>query len=153
MSTPAHTPTPWRIDPEIGNYVITDNGKGIAACPAPLSDDNAAFIVRACNSHAANEAYKQSLFTLLDALYVSPDLPMADVLAKLARLEARNAKRAQDNAGLVAALERLLTAFIEARALAIKEPMACTPLVTSIQCAGGAVAEARAALAAAKEQN
>ena len=108
MNTPPHTPTPWRIDPEIGNYVITDNGKGIAACPAPLSDDNAAFIVRACNSHAANEAYKQSLFTLLDALYVSPDLPMADVLAKLARLEARNAKRAQDNAALVAALESFL---------------------------------------------
>ena len=67
MSTPAHTPTPWRIDPEIGNYVITDNGKGIAACPAPLSDDNAAFIVRACNSHAALvAALEQVCFVLTD---------------------------------------------------------------------------------------
>ena len=70
--------------------------------------DRFARIASEHNSHAANEAYKQSLFTLLDALYVSPDLPMADVLAKLARLEARNAKRAQDNAGLVAALESFL---------------------------------------------
>ena len=115
MSTPAHTPTPWKVIK--GGVIIyaQRNPGGRKTYLADVSQDpginqsiaNAAFIVRACNSHAA----------------------------------------------LVAALERLLTAFIEARALAIKEPMACTPLVTSIQCAGGAVAEARAALAAAKEQS
>ena len=105
MST-THTPTPWTVN---GSFIQSDKktvaNVGDWNTRLDVDEANAAFIVRACNSHAA----------------------------------------------LVAALERLLTAFIEARALAIKEPMACTPLVTSIQCAGGAVAEARAALAAAKE--
>ena len=84
----------------------------------------------------------------LDKVLISlPATPENKVIAE------QVVRACNSHAGLVAALERLLTAFIEARALAIKEPMACTPLVTSIQCAGGAVAEARAALAAAKEQN
>ena len=62
------------------------------------------------NSHAALSAENVAL---RDALVVSPDLPLADVLAKLARLEARNAKRAQDNAALVAFAQEAIHCIME----------------------------------------
>ena len=164
MST-AHTPTPWEHTPmadgrhhvlgilcteyrgnETAPYhpLVASVFHGRGHAPREIAEANAAFIVRACNSHAANEAYKQSLFTLLDALYVSPDLPMADVLAKLARLEARNAKRAQDNAALVAALEYMLSAD---RAICENIGLKSDQAMNRI----AALDQARAALAAAKE--
>jgi hypothetical protein len=52
---------------------------------------------------------------------------------------------------LVAALERLLDAFLEARDMAIKRnPLDGDELVLSLQCAGGAEGAAREALARVK---
>ncbi len=50
---------------------------------------------------------------------------------------------------LLSALQRLHAAFIEARAHATKMPIMDSPLVTVLQCSGGAVFEAEKALNAA----
>lgn len=47
----AHTPTPWHTD---GMFVDVANSPDyVAECFGSVANDNAAFIVRACNSHAA----------------------------------------------------------------------------------------------------
>lgn len=71
---PKHTPTPWKaIEHENknafeGNIVITPNDMNDAVCTVWTCDTeeetqaNAAFIVRACNSHAALVEALEDLF-------------------------------------------------------------------------------------------
>ena len=65
MSTPAHTPTLvyWSVDNEVWR-----GDKRILVIDSGLDEDspNAAFIVRACNSHAALMAALGSLIGELD---------------------------------------------------------------------------------------
>ncbi len=61
----SHTPLPWRIEPgTVFDYehpeVLSSDGKRIAAV---LWDKDAAFIVKACNSH---EALVEALKAILD---------------------------------------------------------------------------------------
>ena len=51
---------------------------------------------------------------------------------------------------LLAALERITAALMEARLLAIREPIASSPLVMCLQTAGGTIYQAQDALAKAK---
>ena len=111
MSTPAHTPTPWKVIK--GGVIIyaQRNPGGRKTYLADVSQDpginqsiaNAAFIVRACNSHAGLVAALEQAVTEMD-----------DVLDHLSRMD-------------------------------FQKPYTCT-LRTALD-------QARAALAAAKEQS
>lgn len=61
-----------------------------------------------------------------------------------------NARLVAASPDLLAALQRLLAVVESARAIAIKEPAASSPLVTELQTCGGAVFEAQDAIAKAR---
>jgi hypothetical protein len=80
MSEPKHTPIPWRIGYynaqkcTIGIVVDTDAGEDVVAevchhdgyLPGEFGEANAAFIVRACNSHDALLAACRRLLDVID---------------------------------------------------------------------------------------
>lgn len=73
-----HTPTPWKTDPDLGNQcVLGPDGVQTADCSIfvnpkfgkrtdAINEANAAFIVRAVNSHDANEAKIAALVKALE---------------------------------------------------------------------------------------
>ncbi len=90
--TQTHTPTPYRINDNDKRQVITGNRTGvIATCQ---SRENAAFIVRACNNHAA---LVEALKLVREAGLATNDLrrslmfseAMPKVLAALAAVEGK----------------------------------------------------------------
>ena len=72
METQAkHTPTPWKMSetaPTSGNYEVhteEDTIAYISGMTAPNSEENAEFIVKACNSHAGLVRQLGSAYTAL----------------------------------------------------------------------------------------
>lgn len=60
----AHTPTPWESEAFNGNIRIFKANAGIAVACGCNGEANAAFIVRACNSHAKLVAALEDTATL-----------------------------------------------------------------------------------------
>ena len=72
MNTTNHTPTPWKVTPFHSGVFYVDQQSNNSAIAAVDGEQDAAFIVRACNSHdelvKALECNNRSLFWFLSFL-------------------------------------------------------------------------------------